>query len=66
MAKSKGPLNDKHLDILNKLIQACAETERYCQDCEEAGLDVDPERRKNAEQAEIARKIKAKFFPTAK
>lgn len=64
--KSSGPLTDKHLATLNKLIAACTETERFCKDCEECGLDVTPERRKNAEQLDIASRIKAKFFPTAK
>lgn len=67
MAKeTKGPLTEAHLRLLNKLIEACKETERYCQMCEECHLAVEPERRKNREQMDIASRIKARFFPTAK
>lgn len=65
MAKSKnpGPLNDDDLVKLNKLIRACEETKAYCEKCQRCGLNVDPESRKNGEQAELARKIKGEFFP---
>lgn len=66
MAKQRGPLNEKHLETLNKLLRSCEETEEYCKRCEQAGLDVDPEKSKNAEQRDIARRIKAMFFPTSK
>lgn len=67
MAKQKqGPLTDAHLKLLNKLIEACAETEKYCSMCEECQLDVSPERKKNREQMDIATRIKARFFPLAK
>jgi hypothetical protein len=64
--KVQSPLKQSHLDALNKVLAATAETEAYCAQCEEAGIDIDRERRMNAEQAEIARKIKSKFFPNAK
>lgn len=64
--KVNHPLTGEHLKVLDKLLLACAETEQYCQACEECNLDVTPERQKNKEQAEIARRIKAKFFPGAK
>ena len=66
MAKSRGPLTDAHLETINKLLRACAETEEYCKKCEACGLDVDPERTKNAEQMDIAKRLKAMFFPTSK
>ena len=65
MAKVKpsGPLQDGDLVTLNKLIRACEETKSYCEKCQRCGLNVDPEYRKNGEQAELARRIKAEFFP---
>lgn len=67
MAREKsGPLGPEHLKLLNKLIQACAETEAYCAKCESCDLDVTPERKKNSEQLRIAQKIKATFFPGEK
>lgn len=68
MAKAKvnHPLGPEHLKVLDKVLQACAETEQYCRACEECNLDVTPELKKNAEQMEIAKRIKAKFFPQAK
>lgn len=66
MAKTKqsaGPLTDAHLRALNKLLQLCVETGRFCKQCEECDIDVTPEMRKNDEQQRIAAKIKAKFFP---
>lgn len=68
MAKSKvnHPLGPEHLKILDKVLQACVETGEYCKQCEECNLDVSPEQKKNAEQMEIAKRIKAKFFPGAK
>lgn len=67
MAKAKkGPLGPEHLEALNRLLDACGETAKMCGACEECHLDVTPEREKNAEQMEIARRLKAKFFPTAK
>lgn len=66
MAKQKGPLTEADLLTLNKLLQATIETEQFCKDCEACDLDVSPERQKNGEQQDIARKIKAKFFPSAR
>lgn len=68
MAKQKinHPLGPEHLKILDKVLQACAETHEYCKQCEACNLDVTPELKKNDEQMEIARRIKAKFFPGAK
>lgn len=65
MAKPSKQLTSEDLDRLNKLIRSCEETDRMCKDCEECLLDVDPEKRQNTEQLTIARKLKAKFFPTA-
>lgn len=63
--KASGPLNEKHLQLLNHIIKSCAETEAFCQSCSDCHIDVTPEQAKNREQAEIARRIKARFFPTA-
>lgn len=65
MAKAKPPLTESDLDALNKLIRSCEETEQHCAQCEACNLDVDPERQKNRDQLETARKIKATYFPTA-
>ena len=64
MARDKkgGPLTEEHLRRLNKIIQACSETEQYCRDCDSCGIDVSPEMRQNAEQKRIAENLKAKFF----
>lgn len=68
MAKQKtsGPLDESHLKALDGLIKACVETDAYCQMCEDCNLDVQPEREKNRSQLDVARRIKARFFPQAK
>lgn len=68
MAKSKrvSPLTDDHRKILDRLLAACAETDSYCQMCEECDLDVSPEREKNRDQMRVAQKIRDKFFPPDK
>lgn len=65
MAKQKSPLSEPDLASLNTLIRDCVETDEECQRCEKCNLDVSPERTKNAEQLETARKIKAAYFPNA-
>ena len=64
MAKQKLP-KDK-LDECNQLIKACEETRQYLALCKECELNVDEEITTNEEQARIAAKIKAKFFPNAR
>lgn len=65
-APVSGPMGPKQLDELNRLIKSCEETAAYCGKCSRAGLDVTPEERKNADQLEVARKLKREFFPDAK
>lgn len=64
--KSTGPLTEAHLRTLNKLIETCTATLDYCRVCEECNLDVSPEQRTTREQLDMAQRIKARFFPTAK
>jgi len=66
MAKQNGPLTPDDLAALNKLIASCEHTERECAKCDACGLDVSPERAKNSDQLETARRIKATYFPNAK
>lgn len=54
------------LDRLNKVLESCGETRQYLADCKDCGLDVDREIRVNDEQADVAKRIKAKFYPRAK
>lgn len=61
-----GPLDQRHLNVLNKLIELCDETLAYCRVCHECNLDVSPEQKKTEEQLDMAKRIKARFFPTAK
>lgn len=65
MDSKNSPLTDKHLALLNKLLAATAETDKYCEDCKACGIDVSPEQRRNTEQQVMAQKIKARFFPNA-
>ncbi len=68
MAKPHEPsiLTPADLATLNKVLAATAETADYCRKCTECGIDVDKEARTNAEQQELATKLKAKFFPNSK
>lgn len=63
--KTSGPMGPEQLDTLNRLLASTAETGRFCDQCEAAGLDVTPEKRKNAEQQEVAQKMKRAFYPDA-
>lgn len=62
MAK-KRLVTDVRLDTLNKVIQSCAETAEYGQQCKACGLDVEREMRENAEQLKTAEALKRQFFP---
>ncbi len=64
--KSTGPLTEQHLRVLNKVIETCSATLDYCKVCDDCNVDVSPERAKTEEQLEMAKRIKARFFPTAK
>lgn len=66
MAKERGCLSKECLGKLNKLLEACGETREFLNKCRDCGLDVDREIRANDEQADVAGKLKAKFFPGAK
>jgi hypothetical protein len=61
-----GVLTDKHLQLLNSLLESCTATAEYCQGCIDCGIDAKPELRRNAEQLDMAKKLKAKHFPNAK
>jgi hypothetical protein len=64
--KVDGPRSNRGLidpQELDRLILVCQETDKYCAECERAGLDVGPERKKNADQLETCLKIKKVFFP---
>lgn len=58
-------LDDSHLRQLNSIIQECERTHAMCTACHDAGIDVAPEMSTNSEQLEMARKLKAYFFPHA-
>lgn len=66
MAKVKPPFTEADLGTINKIIRLCEETAKVCEDCEKCNLDVDPEKAKNSDQLEVARKLKQYFFPGAK
>ncbi len=61
-----GPLTERHLEVLNTLLAACHETLQFCGACKDCHLDVEQEIAKTKEQQEIASRIKARFFPTAR
>lgn len=68
MAKEKngGPLTDAHYAKLCELERHCLETGEYLKKCAACGINVDPEERRNAEQLETVRKLRANFFPNRK
>lgn len=66
MAKTQRGQPDQRLDALNKVLQAVAETRDYLLKCADCHINVDREMRQNAEQEEIARRIKATFYPLEK
>lgn len=61
----KSPLGKEHLTALNTVIDECTKTHAMCAACGDAGIDVEPEQKLNAEQLEMAKKLKALFFPHA-
>ncbi len=64
-AETSSPLTQQHLELLNKVLKSCAETDTYCQKCLDCGIEVTPEQRTNLEQQRTAAKIKAQFFPNS-
>lgn len=58
-------LSPDHLRQLNQVIEECTRTQDMCARCIDAGVDVSPEASINAEQLDMARKLKAYFFPHA-
>lgn len=62
-APTKSPLGAEHLSALNTVIEECTQTAAMCDKCKEAGIDVEPEEKVNNEQLEMAKKLKAAFFP---
>lgn len=58
-------LGTEHLQLLNAIIKECTKTHEICTACMEAGVDVAPEHAVNQEQLEMAKKLKAYFFPTS-
>ena len=63
--KTSKPLTAEHLALLNKVLQSCAETDTYCDQCLSCGIDVSPEKRTNLEQQRTAERLKRTFFPDA-
>lgn len=59
----KNPLTQEHLRMLNEILRECAETERMCCACDDAGIDIEQERVVNAEQRKLAEALKKHFFP---
>lgn len=57
------PLDKRHLDKLNNVIQGCARTGELIERCKNCGLDVEQAERENNEQRRIAEGIKRNFFP---
>lgn len=61
--QTSSPLTRDHLDLLNRILESCSETDTYCDKCIDCGVDVSPEKRTSLEQQRTAARIKAKFFP---
>lgn len=61
----QSPLGAEHLNALNEVIRECTHTADMCNACQDAGIDVEPEIQANTEQLDMAKKLKAHFFPHA-
>lgn len=59
------PYNPEHLKQLDDVIRATADTEKLCKDCEEVGVPFPEESEQNRRAAEIAQRIKRKWFPNS-
>lgn len=57
------PLTGEHCSILDRVLLSTAETADLIRRCKECGLPVDDAEQQNTAQREIARRIKASFFP---
>lgn len=62
-SKIASPLTTEHLRMLNECLTECAITANMCEQCQNAGMDISPEMQANKEQMEMAKKLKAAFFP---
>lgn len=60
------PLNDEDCKNLDKVIESGEGTGKLLLACRECGLPVDDAMARNAEQVDVARRLKAKFFPNRK
>ena len=71
MAKSKdirtptNPFTEDHLRLMNRILQACAETKEYIQGCKNCGIDVTGPEMATNEHEKIVSGLKRMFFPHA-
>lgn len=63
MAENYNPLTDKDCDCLNRVLQSCPQTGSVIEKCIRCGIDMSGAKEENDRQAELARLLKAEFFP---
>lgn len=63
MPSYPNPLNSEDCAALNAIGQSCHGTAEMARDCKECGLPVEDQEASNSAQAEMAKALKAKFFP---
>ena len=59
------PYNAEHLKQMDDVIRTASDTAKLCKDCEDVGIPFPDEAQANANTAEIAQRIKRKWFPHA-
>lgn len=65
MARSKQQADPEALVLLNRVIASATQTAEECDKCRNCHINVDKEANRNREQLEIAKRLKATFFPNA-
>jgi hypothetical protein len=63
--QSSGPLNNTHLDAMNKVLASIPPALDLAQACQDCGWDVSEHIAQLEAQRQMATNVKAKFFPMA-
>jgi hypothetical protein len=62
-APTASPLKDPDCDCLNKVLESAAHTRELLEACKDCGVPVDEAIAVNEQQAQLAAKLKGRFFP---
>ncbi len=60
---NSAPLTDEHCECLNQVLASISQTRELVQRCKNCGLDVSRAEEEINSQEDLAKKLKAEFFP---